>query len=151
MAPQINVYRRQALSRDGGETFDAPAVVPSLTDPGCQGAALAQPFNSLFVSGPGNATGLFQEKTLHPQAPTSSYPTPPPPNPPDRKLMTVWRSDDSGGSFQQAAVLSNARTDAAYSAMAPGANQSLVVLWESSGPRCVGNSCSILATTLQGV
>ena len=83
-------HRIQALSIDGGETFQDPYTI-SITEPleGCAGSLVSHPNGTLFYSGTVNAD-------------------------PKRFNMTVWASRDKGNSWQLQRVVDTGRT--AYAA-----------------------------------
>ncbi len=80
------LHRIQALSVDGGETFQDPYTI-GITEPleGCAGSIISDDTGTLFYSGTVNAD-------------------------PKRFNMTVWSSRDKGGSWQLQRVVDTGRT-----------------------------------------
>lgn len=73
--------RLQAVSHDGGETFQGVRHVPELPQPfnGCEGSIVSAPDGTLYFSGPDSKLA--------------------------RVRMTIWSSEDSGASWQRLALL----------------------------------------------
>jgi len=92
-------HRIQALSIDGGETFQDPYTI-SITEPleGCAGSMISHPNGTLFYSGTVNTD-------------------------PKRFNMTLWASHDKGSSWQLQRVVDTGRT--AYAAQAVNATVAL--------------------------